>query len=175
VQITQVIRRRKGLTAAVAITLLAAIGFGIYWFGPQALLFDRRVDEALPSAGTVPADDAGQSGGSFTGLAHETTGSARIVELDDGSFILRIDDLDTLDGPDLRVYLSTAPADGDEAAFGVDPIDLGGLKGNQGSQNYEIPTDVDIASMRSAVIWCRRFSVGFGVAPLGVPALDPAA
>lgn len=150
---------------AIAIALLAGVGLGVYWFGPQALLFDRRVDETLPSAGVVTAD-AGQGGGSFTGLAHETTGSARIVELADGGFILRIEDLDTLDGPDLRVYLSTTPADGDEASFGVDPIDLGGLKGNQGNQNYEIPAGVDISSIRSAVIWCRRFSVGFGVAPL---------
>jgi hypothetical protein len=165
-QSADAVKRRRGLFVGIALALVAGIGFGVYWFGPQALIFDRSVDEALPSASATPADDGRLAGGSFTGLAHQTTGTARIVELEDGSFVLRIEELDTLDGPDLRVYLSTSPADGDEASFGVDPIDLGGLKGNQGNQNYEIPAGVDISSIRSAVIWCRRFSVGFGVAPL---------
>mgnify|MGYP006183142743 CR=1 FL=1 len=44
--------------------------------------------------------------------------------------------------------------------------DLGALKGNKGNQNYRIPNDVDPEQFKSAVIWCRRFTVGFGVAPL---------
>jgi len=48
-------------------------------------------------------------------------------------------------------------------------VDLGGLKGNLGSSNYLIPAGTDLSGFRSAVIWCRRFSVGFGVAPLNVP------
>ena len=42
----------------------------------------------------------------------------------------------------------------------------GHLKANRGDQNYVIPAGTDIASFRSAVIWCVRFKVGFGVAPL---------
>ena len=45
-------------------------------------------------------------------------------------------------------------------------VDLGALKGNQGSANYEIAPDVDLARYTTAVIWCRRFTVGFAVAPL---------
>jgi hypothetical protein len=45
-------------------------------------------------------------------------------------------------------------------------VDLGALKGNLGSSNYEIPSELDLEGFRTAVIWCRRFSVGFGVAPL---------
>jgi hypothetical protein len=48
-------------------------------------------------------------------------------------------------------------------------LDLGALKGNLGSSNYEIPANVDLSSFETAVIWCRRFSVGFGVAPLDPP------
>jgi hypothetical protein len=64
------------------------------------------------------------------------------------------------------VYLSEAPADGDEGALDDAFVDLGGLKGNQGSQNYEIPEGVALDEIESVTIWCRRFSVGFGVAPL---------
>jgi len=36
----------------------------------------------------------------------------------------------------------------------------------RGSQNYAIPAGTDLLAFKSAVIWCRRFVVGFGVAPL---------
>jgi hypothetical protein len=35
-----------------------------------------------------------------------------------------------------------------------------------GDSNYEIPGDLDITGFRTVVIWCRRFTVGFGVAPI---------
>jgi hypothetical protein len=47
-----------------------------------------------------------------------------------------------------------------------DIVDLGKLKGNIGNQEYVIPADVDVSRFNTAVIWCRRFSVGFGEAPL---------
>jgi Electron transfer DM13 len=34
------------------------------------------------------------------------------------------------------------------------------------SQNYAIPAGTDLSAFKSAVIWCRRFAVGFGVASL---------
>jgi hypothetical protein len=40
------------------------------------------------------------------------------------------------------------------------------LKGNVGDSNYRIPEDVDLSGFRTAVIWCRRFTVGFAVAPI---------
>jgi hypothetical protein len=48
-------------------------------------------------------------------------------------------------------------------------IDLSALKGNRGSQDYAIPAGTDLAAFKSAVIWCRRFVVGFGVALLSPP------
>src|SRR6266545_4802355 len=74
--------------------------------------------------------------------------------------------LDTLNGPDLHVYLSEVPAGGDARAYGERFVDLGKLKGNKGNQNYRLPVNVDLSRYRSAVIWCKRFTVGFGVAPL---------
>jgi hypothetical protein len=45
-------------------------------------------------------------------------------------------------------------------------VDLGSLKGNIGDQNYEVPSNVDLSKYRAATIWCKRFSVNFGTAPL---------
>jgi hypothetical protein len=66
----------------------------------------------------------------------------------------------------LVVRLSKNPARGPTGAFGDGYVDLGGLKGNVGDQNYVVPTGVDVGAYRSVVVWCARFSVPFGAADL---------
>jgi hypothetical protein len=103
------------------------------------------------------------STGAFVSLDHPTSGTALVVIQPDGSRVLRFEALDTDNGPDLRVVLSTAaPGAGDYDEL----VELGRLKGNVGSQNYEIPADIDLTSIRSVVIWCERFSSPFGEAPI---------
>jgi hypothetical protein len=105
--------------------------------------------------------------GRFRGLEHETSGTALVVELPDGSRFLRLEDLETSNGPDLRVILTDQPLSEDWHVWDDgELVDLGPLKGNLGSSNYEIPQSVDLDGFRTAVVWCRRFSVGFGVAPI---------
>ena len=90
-----------------------------------------------------------------------------MVELADGSRFVRIEDLETSNGPDLRVLLSSeAPQDDWYVYDDGELLDLGPLRGNVGSANYEIPDDADLSDFASVVVWCRRFSVGFGVAGL---------
>jgi hypothetical protein len=104
--------------------------------------------------------------GEFISLDHPTTGTAAIVETD-GRLELVIADLATENGPDLKVYLSPRSSDAaGDAAYEEDAINLGPLKGNIGTQTYEIPAGTDVASIKSVAIWCQRFSVGFGVAPV---------
>jgi hypothetical protein len=81
---------------------------------------------------------------------------------------VRFEDFEVENGPDLRVYLSRADADAPQRELAGDFVDLGDLKGNIGDQNYLVPGSVDLTRYRSAVVWCRRFSVGFAVAPLHV-------
>ena len=38
-------------------------------------------------------------------------------------------------------------------------VDLGRLKAFKGSQNYPVPTGVDLAKYPSVVIWCEQFGV----------------
>jgi len=40
------------------------------------------------------------------------------------------------------------------------------LTATHGNQNYEIPADARIDGMTSVVIWCDRFDVAFGTAPV---------
>ncbi len=43
---------------------------------------------------------------------------------------------------------------------------LGDLKGTNGNQNYPIPADTNPTGYTSVVIWCDRFNVAFGSAPV---------
>lgn len=186
------VRRHPGRWGAAALLLSGLAAFALYWFAPWNLFVDRRVDEALPVAGMIGddtevggEDDAlaegagGMAGGAsasepvtvasgeFRSLEHGTAGTALVLELEDGTRFLRLEGLETSNGPDLRVYLSSEPAQDDWYVYDDEEfVDLGPLKGNIGSSNYEIPADVDLSVLESAVVWCRRFSVGFGVAPL---------
>ena len=96
--------------------------------------------------------------GSFEGNSrYDIVGRADV--LNDGSEqrFLRFEDFESDNGPDLKVYLR---------ADNGDFVSLGDLKGNIGSQNYEIPPDVDLSVFNTVDIWCERFGVGFGTAPL---------
>jgi len=89
---------------------------------------------------------------------HKTQGTARIITLDDGSSVLRLEDFKTTNGPDVYVYLAT-----DDKA--TEFVDLGRLKANNGNQNYELP-DVDLSKYDKVLIWCKAFSILFGTAEL---------
>lgn len=102
--------------------------------------------------------------GEWQSLDHSTTGTVAIIE-SDGDRSLVFDDLQGDNGPDLFVYLSPAvPGPGADYLAGA--VKVAGLKGNVGDHVYELPADLEVAAYRSVVIWCDRFSVGFGVAPL---------
>ncbi len=116
---------------------------------------DDPVDEPMAEGVTTLAE------GSFIGRAHPTTGLAKVIT-DGNQRFLRFEGFETDNGPDLNVYLATGPPDGSPEDF----IHLGDLKGNIGDQNYELPDDVDLDRYTTVFIWCVRFSVGFGAAPL---------
>ena len=107
-----------------------------------------------------------EAAGSFISRSHPTEGSARVLGDGSGQRFLRLEDFRTDNGPDLNVYLSAAPADASASDFDDDFVDLGDLKGNVGSQNYEIPVDVDLDRYATVAIWCVRFGVVFGAAEL---------
>jgi hypothetical protein len=157
-------RRRTWIAGLV---VLGAIGW--YLFRPELLFVKTSVNEALPSE--VGALDARTEAGvllrgQFRSIAHETVGTAAVHEVN-GRRVLRLTGFSTSNGPDVRVYLVAAPdAPDDESVTRAGFVELGKLKGTQGDQNYDIPAGVDLEKYRAATIWCHRFSVNFGTAPL---------
>ena len=100
--------------------------------------------------------------GNFIGVndgIHNAEGLAKVIVLDEGNSILRLENFRATNGPDLYVYLST-----DKSAS--DFVSLGRLKGNIGNQNYEIPEGTELSKYDTVLIWCRAFSVLFGSAEL---------
>ena len=96
---------------------------------------------------------------------HGASGTATLYRLPNGQQIVRLEDFSSTNGPELHVILTTGTAKETFADVG-EYIDLGLLKGNMGNQNYEIPADVDLAPIKSVVIYCRPFHVVFSVADL---------
>lgn len=148
----------------LAATLVVAVG-GWYFFRPERAFLDTRVSEAAPvDSATVLLS------GEFAPRAHEGRGRAEVLQLADGRRMLRFTEFETLNGPDLQIYLlGTVDAAGrrDLDAHGF--LSLGALKGNAGDQNYEIPVEVDLSKYRAVSVWCRRFGVNFTTAPLASP------
>ena len=100
--------------------------------------------------------------GSFVGVGdgiHDAQGIVKVIPIEDGGNVLRLENLVVTNGPDLYVYLST-----DKSAS--DFVNLGKLKANIGNQNYLIPAGTDLSKYDTVLIWCRAFSVLFGSAEL---------
>jgi hypothetical protein len=155
----------------VGLVVLGAIGW--YLFRPELLFVNKRVNETLTAqapAGAGVEDAAAPvalASGSFHSVAHETKGTATVHRLPDGARVLRLTEFVTSNGPDVRVYLvAAADASDDATVKQAGFVELGKLKGNEGDQNYDIPTDLDLNKYRAVTIWCNRFSVTFGTAPL---------
>lgn len=126
----------------------------------DAMMEDDTVmkdDEAMMED-KMTADLRGTFAGAGDGI-HNTSGTARVLHLDDGRAVLRLEDFKVTNGPDLFVYLST-----DKSAS--DYVDLGMLKASNGNQNYELPDGIDLSKYDNVIIWCKSFSVYFGGAQL---------
>ena len=157
--------QKRVLIAATVV----AVGFGWYLFRPELFFVDSKVNEGFPEASAERGASAGTliGSGEFRSGAHETKGSARIHQLADGRRVLRLTGFATSNGPDLRVILVAAEGVKDsEDVKKAGWVEVARLKGNIGDQNYEIPADVDLEKHRAVTIWCNRFGVNFGTAPL---------
>ena len=173
---------------AVALVVIAVLAFGV--FGVHTLFIDDKVDEANPfaeptasteqtattDASTPEVSEAPTpttapvittlASGQFESRDHPSSGLATVITDGDQTFLRFEDDFATDNGPDLNVYLSKAPITSESGAFDDDFVDLGALKGNIGAQNYELDDSIDASEYQSVVVWCVRFGVAFGAAPL---------
>jgi hypothetical protein len=169
---SDVVRRHPRASVLVAAVVLA-VGIPVGWVLGSPLFIRTELAEVIPLVASEPASGPDSSAapvdarillqGEFQGADefHFGSGQALLVESGPGQFVLRFEEFSVRNGPDLFVYLSPSP---DGYAEGA--LELGPLKASDGSFNYEVPAGMDITTYRSAVVWCRAFSVLFATAPL---------
>jgi len=140
-------------------------------------LQDNRVVEAFPlpesvglpapvappaSAGTprplstTAAQPVRVSSGALRGIDHDASGSASIYRLPDGALVVGLENIDVEPGPDYHVYV----AQGVDRKDKNDAVYLAPLRGNQGTQYYDVPRDVGgVGDGWTVLLWCRAFGV----------------
>jgi hypothetical protein len=186
-RIREWIRAHRTTAAISGLLIVCAVLVGAALFQPWRLFTSSSINEALPvgssPASTMPTVEPPASvtqgptptasgplmvrTGTFQSQEHETSGTAQLLVLPDGSHLLRLENLASSDGPDVKVWLSTLEAGGDWFKYRSGRyVDLGAIKATHGNHNYVIPPGTDIAGLTSVVLWCDRFSVAFGSAAL---------
>jgi Electron transfer DM13 len=173
---------RRPITWVLLGIALVGLVAGLLLFEPWRAFTHSRVDEAVPVAAneaprqqpptattTTQPQNQVLAEGAFVDGEHTTTGTARVLRLTDGSRVLRLENFSTSDGPDVHVWLTDQKAGGADGSFDDGRyVKLGELKATDGNQNYPIPAAADVAGLKSVVIWCDRFNVAFGSAPLSL-------
>src|SRR5439155_11406820 len=100
--------RRTIITLATALVALGAW----YAFRPERRFINKTVNETLPmgsqAQAAVPAAPTALATGRFHTNAHETKGTATVYRIADGRRILRLEQFETSNGPDVHVYLVAA-------------------------------------------------------------------
>jgi hypothetical protein len=105
--------------------------------------------------------------GKFHKVSHQTTGTATIYENKDGNRDLYLTGFKTEAGPALHVYLVAAgDATDNPSVTKAGFIDLGALKKQNGNVVVSVPKGIDLWKYRAVTIWCAKFNVNFGTAPL---------
>jgi len=90
--------------------------------------------------------------------AHPASGYVRVLNTESGK-VIRYEEFETINGPNLHVYLAT---DLQASQY----VDLGEIKGTKGNINYSIPDDVDIGQYKYVMYWCVPFKVLFNYAEI---------
>lgn len=186
-------RNKKFLIFSGVAAAVLALALVLALTQPWRLWTSSSVDEAFPGAVStsveatteggvgaqsgVSASPEGAAGspevaapvfeksGQFVSVEHDTSGKALIVTLPDGSRVLRLEGLASVDGPDLKVVLTSAKGDL-SGIRDANYVVVGDLKATHGNQNYVLPAGVNLDEVNSVVIWCDRFSAAFGAAEL---------
>ncbi len=122
------------------------------------LLIIGQLFTACDKDDTATPPDNTSFKGEFVSGAHTTSGVARI---DSNEAILTLSNFKTDSGPDLNIYLASTLNN-----ITADYIDLGDIKGLNGTYTYDLPDNTDYLHYRYVVVWCVDFDINFGFAGL---------
>ena len=104
-----------------------------------------------------------ETSGDFVRKSKRLKGSWNVEQRGDKTFIVFSDDFRAANGPDLKIFLSpksVADATGKNAVDGS--INIGELKKTKGTQEYEVPANINLADYGSVLVHCEAYSVLWG-------------
>lgn len=152
----------KKILISLAVILVLSLG---YWL-ISPLWTTVELQESIPVTTSVSSENSNINTpeamlferAPMQASAHEVSGEAFFLQSENTKF-LRFENLKTINGPDLRIYLS-------RDLEATDFIDLGPIRATEGNVNYELPEGTDTTQYKNALIWCRAFGVLFSYAEL---------
>ena len=123
------------------------------------------VVEVLPTA-TMPTGGAPSASvapvptrlatGPLRGIDHRAEGTVNLYRQSDGKFIVGLENVDIQPGPDYDLYL--VPGAGKSSKDGGTKLD--DLRGNKGTQFYDVPASIDVSAGEwTVLVWCQTFAV----------------
>ncbi|CAN5766415.1 hypothetical protein BH24ACT3_BH24ACT3_01750 [soil metagenome] len=119
---------------------------------------DEPVAEADPPPGPVRV-----STGGLQGIDHDASGEVSVIDLPDGSQVVRFSDFDIEGTPDSRVHLVEG-----EDVRDLGGIELGELPGTQGEVlDFEVPAGEVFGPGWTVLVWCHTFAVPIANATQG--------
>lgn len=161
----------KRALIAIAIAVLVALPIAYYLISPLFIVIEVNETSPLNDSNTistsqpVPGLNVTEmivsnilAEGEFKPGDHDVAGRAVLIE-SEGSKTLRFEDFDTVNGPDLFIYLSK---DLEAKEF----VNLGRIKATKGNVNYEVDSSIDTTQYNKVLVWCKAFSVLFSYAEL---------
>ena len=94
--------------------------------------------------------------GQFRGIDHRASGTVAVYRQPDGRYVVGLENFDIQPGPDYDLYVVPG-ADRQKRDNGTR---LDDLRGNRGTQFYEVPASIDLSNGEwSVLVWCQTFGV----------------
>ncbi|MDQ2649591.1 MAG: DM13 domain-containing protein [Actinomycetota bacterium] len=113
-------------------------------------------DEATSTTATVAPAPHVIAEAPIHGIDHRAEGTARTYRQPSGALVVGLEAIDIQPGPDYDVYVVP----------GVDREDIDGgtrlddLRGNKGTQYYDVPPGIDLTpGSWTVLVWCQTFDV----------------
>jgi electron transfer DM13 len=139
---------RAAVFSVAAVVALSVVVFPAY--------DNETVIESFPTAAAATPMPATKRAGALRGIDHRASGSAVIYRQPDGRYVGGLEDIDIQPGPDYDLYVVPG-ADRRDTKGGTR---LGDLRGNKGTQFYEVPAGLDLENGPwTVLVWCQTFAV----------------
>jgi len=156
---------KKKIIVFIFICLTLVVGY--YFISP--IFITIEVNDSLPNL-DVNTDDSEDDSNSTTtkivsapvigSAGHPASGEVKLINTSEGK-VIRYENFETINGPDLYVYLS-------KDLKAIDFVSLGEIRATKGNVNYTIPDNIDLGEYKYVMTWCKQFGVLFNYADISI-------